>query len=293
MKHTYLAISAMALAFVACDDNEQPEFSDSDAFVAFASSTSNVEEGEEVEIPVSLASVAGLSKSAYIEIISNDSYTAVEGTDFEIVGSKTLKFDAENRTAYITIKSIANGVYTGDVKIGLALKSDEINVGAQNQCVVTIADAEHPLQPILGSYSASADSYFSSRGHFDWTITLSKDESDVSKVYIDNLDPYFASAGYTGHIYGTVETDDNGDLTLIKVPAQQGYGYKYNGTEAVLAAFSTADPDDANAKELTASENMEIEIKDSGKTLVVKNSYGIYASGWWNLMYGDLTLTKK
>lgn len=38
---------------------------------------------------------------------------------------------------------------------------------------------------------------------------------------------------------------------------------------------------------------MEIEIKDSGKTLVVKNSYGIYASGWWNLMYGDLTLTKK
>lgn len=283
----------MALAFVACDDNEQPGFSDSDAFVAFSSSSASVDEGEEVVIPVSLASVAGLSKSAYVEVISDDSYTAVEGTDFEIVGSKTVKFDAENRTAYITIKSIANGIYTGDVKIGLVLKSDEINVGAQNECVVTIADAEHPLQPILGSFSASADSYFSSRGHFDWTITLSKDESDVSKVYIDNLDPYFASAGYNGHIYGTVESDEDGNLTLIKVPAQQGYGYKYEGSEAVLAVFSTADPDDANAKELTASENMEIEIKDGGKTLVVKNCFGIYASGWWNLMYGNLTLTKK
>lgn len=283
----------MTLAFVACDDNEQPGFSDSDAFVAFSSSSASVDEGEEVVIPVSLASVAGLSKSAYVEVISDDSYTAVEGTDFEIVGSKTVKFDAENRTAYITIKSIANGIYTGDVKIGLVLKSDEINVGAQNECVVTIADAEHPLQPILGSFSASADSYFSSRGHFDWTITLSKDESDVSKVYIDNLDPYFASAGYNGHIYGTVESDEDGNLTLIKVPAQQGYGYKYEGSEAVLAVFSTADPDDANAKELTAAENMEIEIKDGGKTLVVKNCFGIYASGWWNLMYGNLTLTKK
>ena len=287
MKYTYLALCASALLFAACDDNEQPAFSDSDAFVAFNSSTATVAEGATVEIPVTLASLSGLTATASVEVNCNydNTCTVVEGVNFEIVGSKTLKFDADNRTAYVSIHYIADGEYTGDLTFSLSLKSDDVNVGHENECVVTLSDAEHPLQFILGDYSASADSYFSSRGHYDWTVTISKDASDVSKVYIDGLDPFFLKNGYKGHIYGTV----NDDKTQILVPASQSYDY----STATIEMFSTADPDDPNAKELTAADNMEIDIQDEGKTLVVRNCYGIYMSGWYNLMYGDLVLTKQ
>lgn len=295
MKLKYLTLVATAAIFAACDDNEQPGFSDSDAFVAFNSATVTVDElgskgepAQAVSVSVTLASVAGLTTEASIEVVdknSDESLTAVEGENFEIVGSKTLSFNAENRTASISVRYIPDGVFTGDLSFKLVLKSDKVGVGHESECLVTLSDAEHPLQAILGTYAASADSYFSNRGHFDWNITISKDAEDLAKVWIDGLDPYFAANGYLGHIYGTV----NEDKTEIAVPVGQSYGYQ--NTEIV--AFSTADPDDANSIELKQGDNIIIAIEEGGAKLVVKNSFGIYDDGWWNLMKGDLVFTKK
>lgn len=300
MKIKYLPLLATAMLFAACDDNEQPEFADADAFVAFTSSTATVsevansEEASVTSIYVKLSSVAGLTKSATVEVVDTAELTgsdfentikAVEGVNYRILSSKELKFDAENRQAEIKIAYIPDGIYTGDMKFKLIVKSDDANVGHESECIVTLSDNEHPLQAILGDYTASADSYFSSRGHFNWTVTISKDATDVSKVYIDNLDPYFAANGYKGHLAGVV----NDEKTEIAVAAGQDYGYK----TVTFEVFSTADPDDANAVQLKASENMIISIKDGGATLVVENSFGTYDDGWWNLMYGELVLTKK
>ncbi len=281
----YIALGLALGAFAtACDDNDQPSFSDGDAFVSFSSDAVTISEtaDDATEISLTLASVAGISSTVYVDVVSEDGYDAIEGTDFEFVGSKELSFDSDNRTLSVKIKAIPDGIFTGDKQFKLAIADADVEVGYESECVVTIADAEHPLQAILHTYTATGVSYW--YGDYQWQVTFSKDAEDVSKVWIANLEPYFASYGYTGDVYGTVDDD----LTTISIPVGQSYNY----SDATLEGFSDADPDDENAYDLGSGENIIITIADEGKTLTILNSYGVCnANGWWNLMYGNITLT--
>lgn len=277
------------LSLASCNINEYPSFDDGDAFLAFTSSTAAVgEEAGSLEIPVLLTSKSGLSATAEIEVVADETGTgAIEGTHFTIE-NKTLTFSGlEGATQKIKINVIDNDVFGGNKSFTLRLKEGgSIKLGAAKTCKVTIQDNEHPLAFILGTYGASADSYFSSRGHFDWDITINRDETDINKVWIGDLDPYFASYGYNAAndcniFYGVV----NEDRTQILIPVGQKLGYQ----DTALAAFVAADPD----QDETESENIVIDIKDNGQTLVITNAWGIYDDGWWNLFRGPITLTKK
>lgn len=292
-----------ALAFAACDDNEKPEFDDADAFVSFASSTATLAEttaaGEagETSVTLTLASVAGISSTVEVQVIDSSvdsTYKATEGEDFEIEGSKTLSFDAENRTVSVTIKSIPNGEYTGDMKFALSIvDGGKVGVGVENTCVVTINDSEHPLQAILGNYTGKQHSYWETSGYgpYDLTVTISKDDDDDSKVWISGFDGFWVSYGYYGSIYGVV----NEERTEIAVPAEQDFEYSStSGGQSKVGAYSTADPDDANAKSLEAGDNMTFTIEDGGAKIIIENSYGVYDdNGWWSLSYGGTELTKQ
>ena len=277
------------LSLASCNINEYPSFDDADAFLAFTSSTAAVgEEAGSLEIPVLLTSKSGLSATAEIEVVADETGTgAIEGTHFTIE-NKTLTFSGlEGATQKIKINVIDNDVFGGNKSFTLRLKEGgSIKLGAAKTCKVTIQDNEHPLAFILGTYGASADSYFSSRGHFDWDITISRDETDINKVWIGDLDPYFAANGYkaangSNIFYGIV----NEEKTQILVPVGQTLGYQ----NTALVAFVAADPD----VDETEGDNVVIDIKDNGQTLVITNSWGIYDDGWWNLFRGPITLTKK
>ena len=277
------------LSLASCNINEYPSFDDADAFLAFTSSTAAVgEEAGSLEIPVLLTSKSGLSATAEIEVVADETGTgAIEGTHFTIE-NKTLTFSGlEGATQKIKINVIDNDVFGGNKSFTLRLKEGgSIKLGAAKTCKVTIQDNEHPLAFILGTYGASADSYFSSRGHFDWDITISRDETDINKVWIGDLDPYFAANGYkaangSNIFYGIV----NEEKTQILVPVGQTLGYQ----NTALVAFVAADPD----VDETEGDNVVIDIKDDGRTLVITNSWGIYDDGWWNLFRGPITLTKK
>ena len=277
------------LSLASCNINEYPSFDDADAFLAFTSSTAAVgEEAGSLEIPVLLTSKSGLSATAEIEVVADETGTgAIEGTHFTIE-NKTLTFSGlEGATQKIKINVIDNDVFGGNKSFTLRLKEGgSIKLGAAKTCKVTIQDNEHPLAFILGTYGASADSYFSSRGHFDWDITISRDETDINKVWIGDLDPYFAANGYkaangSNIFYGIV----NEEKTQILVPVGQTLGYQ----NTALVAFVAADPD----VDETEGDNVVIDINDDGRTLVITNSWGIYDDGWWNLFRGPITLTKK
>lgn len=280
---------AATLLLASCDINKYPEFDDANAFVAFQSSTAAVgEEDGSVEIPVLLTSKSGMSATAEIEVVADETGTgAVEGTHFTIE-NKTLSFSGlDGAIQKIKINVIDNDVFGGNKSFTIRLKEDgSVNLGAAKTCKVTIQDDEHPLAFILGTYGASADSYFSSRGHFDWDITISRDESDITKVWIGDLDPYFASNGYNAAnnyniFYGIV----NEERTQILIPVGQKLGYD----DTALAAFVAEDPD----VDETEADNVIIDIKDNGQTLVITNAWGIYDDGWWNLFRAPITLTKK
>lgn len=280
---------AATLLLASCDINKYPEFDDANAYVAFQSSTAAVgEEDGSVEIPVLLTSKSGMSATAEIEVVADETGTgAVEGTHFTIE-NKTLSFSGlDGAIQKIKINVIDNDVFGGNKSFTIRLKEGgSVNLGAAKTCKVTIQDDEHPLAFILGTYGASADSYFSSRGHFDWDITISRDESDITKVWIGDLDPYFASNGYNAAnnyniFYGIV----NEERTQILIPVGQKLGYD----DTALAAFVAEDPD----VDETEADNVIIDIKDNGQTLVITNAWGIYDDGWWNLFRAPITLTKK
>lgn len=297
----YISIIACGGMLASCNSlNELPQFDEKDAFVAFDNAAMSFDEtAGNIEIPVTLASISGISTTVSYEATDG---TAKSGSDYKVTGSGTLSFSASDRTAYIPITIISKkGEYTGDVKFTLSFKSTgDVNSGVEKKCVVTITDLDHPLTPILGSYAASADSYFSSRGHFDWTITFAKDSKDVSIVWIANIEPYFAKNGYVApsynYYYGNVTYDESMNPLSISIPVGQALGYD-NGEGGVIAldGFSGPDPDESDLIESGGS--LTFTIKNNGASIVIENAYGADntagENSWWNIMYGNQTITRK
>lgn len=287
-----IAVGSLLLA--ACNGNDYPKFNDKDAFVAFDKTEVDVkEEAGNLKVPVTLTSLAGLSSTVAYTVKDGK---AKEGTNYELIGTGTLSFTKENPTQYIEFDIQNIDGYTGDLDYTIELmNSGSVNMGVAKECKVSIIDKDHPLSFILNTYAASAPSYFSNKGPFSWDITISKDADDVSKVWVSNIEPYFASNGYVApkanYFYGIV----NEEKTEIRIPSGQAIGYKYSdGSDVTLVGFDGADPDES--AQLTDGDNIIIQISAGGSKLTIKSAFGAYIpveGSWYNLMYGDLVITKK
>ena len=280
----YGAVAAVALTFASCNLNDHPKFDDADAFIAFSKTSLSVNEfGDSIDVPVMLTSLAGLEGTATIEVDSTS--TAVEGVHFSFAGEKSVSFTKDAPIQNLKLNIIDNDEFAGDVNIVLNITSATgANVGGVSKCTITIADDEHPLKPILGTYKAYA---YTGRGEFDYEVTLAMDPSDVQMVWIYDLEPYFGSYGYSSAngynmFYGIV----NDDLTQITIPAKQklcpGHS-SYGNIEMVLY--------DAEAGTV-AEGDIIVEIKDGGKVLDFVTPWGVYEDGWWNMSIVT-TLTKQ
>ena len=148
---------AATLLLASSDINKYPELDDANAFVAFQSSTAAVgEEDGSVEIPVLLTSKSGMSATAEIEVVADETGTgAVEGTHFTIE-NKTLSFSGlDGAIQKIKINVVDNDVFGGNKSFTIRLKEGgSVNLGAAKTCKVTIQDDEHPLAFILGTYTS-------------------------------------------------------------------------------------------------------------------------------------------
>ena len=287
MKKIYYLISIVVLGtlLASCSKlNETPTFDDKDAFAAFPTRSLKIaEDGGTLNIPVHVTSLNGVATTVSYEFVNG---SASQGVDFEDAsGSGTLSFAAGESEKNITVKILPHlGTFTGDKSFSVRFKSaGDVKIGVGNTCTVTINDIDPPLSAIFGTFTGSAADYWGDE--YDFAVTLSKDESDVSKVWVSNLDPYFASFGYTApdynYIYGVV----NEDKTMITIPRQQPTGYE----TVVFDAFD--DPDPAMAG---GTGDILIEIKDGGSKLVFVNAFGTFnaGDGWWSIYLGGLELTK-
>lgn len=269
-------VLAAALALTSCDKNLPPIFDDATmAFVAFDETTVYVDEAvvnpdqtisqtANIRIPVTLASVAGLSETVTFTV---EDGTAVSGTNFKLVNpSASLSFDKDNRTQYIEFEILYFDQFTGDLNFMVALDEPaNINLGYNSECTIVIGDIDHPLSNLLGTYVGTVYSQWE-EDYYDWKITLTKDENDVSMVWISNWDPFFASYGYPSSIYGIV----NSDKTQITIPSRQEHVSAY---DTAIVGFDTVDPWDA-----TTDADIVILINEDG-TLTVPNGWGVFFTG--------------
>lgn len=281
---TIISIAVLAAAAVSCNKlNEYPVFDDADAFVSFGAPSVSCEETDGVvKIPVTASSVAGLKTTIAFEV---EDGTAKAGTNYKVSGAKTLSFDADHRTNYISIDVVnLEGVFTGDLKFSVKITSGgDLAVGADDVCTVTIADLDHPLAFILGDYTASGSDY--NGAPLEWTMTLKKDAEDVNVVWFYNL---FCADGWADDdtmYYGVV----NEDKTQITIPIGQGTEYKYsNGNPVSLYSFDEDEED-------VLTGNIVVDIKDDGKTLQFDNQpmwFYIEGAGTLNTVMGGTVCTK-
>lgn len=286
MKKIFYLFSIVVLGSLAasCNLNELPTFDDKDAFAAFSSASLKIaENGGTLNIPVHVASLNGVPTTVTYEFVDG---SAKQGIDFEDAsGTGSISFAAGESTKNIVVKIIEHpGVFTGDRSFTVKFKSTgDIKMGASNTCSVTINDLDHPLAAILGDYTAKGTSYFN--GASEWTMSLRKDASDVSKVWFYNI---FGSDGWAADdtmFYGIV----NDEKTLITIPLGQEAEYlrASTGKHPLLLGFIDDDTTDSG--------NLTIAIKDGGDTLEFLD-YGpcLYLpdEGYVNIMFGDIVCKK-
>lgn len=257
----YTSILALgALAVVSCNLNSYPVFDDNDAFVAFDATGYQFNEPEAgltdtVDVYVTLASVAGLSSTVSYEAVDS---TAIAGVDYELLDANgVLNFDSENRTQAIRVilKSPNAGTYTGNKVFTLRFKSTgSVNAGSESSCLVTIADIDHPLNPILGSYAMSGTSYFN--GPVTWTMTLERDDSDVSIVWISGI----VDSQTIGGFYGTVTMAEDGVTPqTITIPL----GQQSTETTSTCLLYGI----DAQGVNIADSGNITVDITNGGANI--------------------------
>lgn len=267
MKKIFYIFSIVVLGSLvaSCNLNPLPTFDDNDTFAAFSASSLKVaEDGGTLNIPVHVTSLKGVATTITYEFVNG---SASQGVDFEDAsGSGTISFAAGETEKNITVKILPHlGVFTGDRNFSVRFKSTgDIKAGASDVCAVTITDIDHPLSNLFGTYTGTTVSPW--YGEFAWEIVISKDASDITKVWISDPDPYFASYGYTSSIYGIV----NSDKTQITVPTRQTHVSAY---ETAIVGFDTVDPYDA-----TSDADIIITINPDG-SLSIPNGWGVFYTG--------------
>ena len=291
MKIFKLALGmAAGLLLASCNINELPEYDDSNAFVAFTSSSVNVgeEEGSK-QVEVLLTSIGGIETTVNFEVTPDETAGAVEGKHYTIEGSKSLTFKKDAPTQKITLNIIDNDTFDGDVKFTIKLLDPEgVQLGASKTCSVTIEDDEHPLLFILGTLSAKGVSDFN--GDTEWEVRIAKDDSDLSKVWIYNLVPGGSSP--SSPVYGIV----NDDKTEIRIPVGQEVAVSSSYPHILLNGFYG----DTEEKIPTGgyitgeiAEDGTISIKDYFGSQVFSDDAASNSLGWYNLMDPIITLKKQ
>jgi hypothetical protein len=291
----YGMLAATVMTFASCNVNDYPTFNDSDAFVAMTSNSASVTEtGDSLVIPVLLSSLSGVSGSVDFEIVPDSLAPAVEGKNFTVVNTtKTLTFTKDANTQYIKLKIIDNSTYNGDVKLTInLLNAQGVNLGANKSISVTIEDDEHPLAFMLGTFSAKGPSDFN--GDTEWSVTITKDDKDVSKVWIYNLVPGGSSASTP--VYGIV----NDAKTELRIPVKQTVAKSASYPHIYFEGFYGPDgeTDIPSGGYVTgvitkdASGNAIITFSDYFGSHVYTDDAATASAGWYNIMDPGVVLKK-
>ena len=266
----------LAVGFTSCYD-EMEDKASVDAKYALANvptvtlSATNVIDYSSASVAASFSSVEGVVEVGFMVAASADFSGAKIYTASAVASSieQALAGLAEQTT--YNVKAYA---YLGD---GRMVYSDASSF--------TTPEAPALSAEMLSgkTYTATVTSYFGDV--FNFAVTLVADAADPTKIYVQNLDPYFASYGYTAangyNIFEGVLDVENETITIA-----QGQKIGYGGV--ALVVFDNADPDAA-----AGYSDLVIKVISKGAALKVENAFGFNEGGFYDLFYGDFTLDVK
>ena len=285
MKHTIshiFAILTLMIFFVGCGEAEKEIFDDKDAFFAFESDASVVNENrsEVLKIPVCLSRTVAGGELSFDIVNEGFENPAIEGEDFNVLNSNSTVSFADGLVQNIEIELIDNEEIDKDKQFKIVLASNTIgaNLGLANntstEFMVTIIDDEHPLAPILGGITLHWNSPWNGNDMYRLNSIFSVEDSDTEVDialgwYRDNED--FAKAT---HVRGIINPDDN---TISIAYGQVTYD---DGTHIL-----TLVGDDETPGGIIEEGNLIGDIDWETGTITFRNPFAIIFSGGPNTGY--------
>jgi len=289
MKRFNILVAACALLLAsAC--NREVEFQH-ETFVSLNSISYSVDETVgTVTVPVTIYNPTG----AEVQVtVATTDINAESGVDYEIVSpaSGLLTFSGEETTKNIEVAiTDYTGEFTGskDFKLQIACTTPGVTVGSFNTASFVIKDLDHPLSMFIGEWAGAPliDYFYGDQYALNLTIVANDEDPTFSTLYIQNLDPYFASNGINAanscNIFLAQVTEDKKQLII---QSGQPVGYK----TCQLIGF-----DGPNLDTASTTGYLIFDFNADG-TLTIPNAFGVYnaGEGWYSAYLGGLTLSKK
>lgn len=289
MKKINIIAAAMALVLSA-SCNRNLEFQH-ETFATFDAVTFSVDEtAGRVSVPVSIYNPTGSEIQVTVKAVDGK---GVSGVDYDIVspasGILTFSGDVTSQNIEVEITDFS-GEFTGskDFSIEIASATAGVIVGNLNTARFTIKDLDHPLAAFIGDWTGAplVDYFYGDQYTLNLTIIANDDDPTFSSVYVQNIDPYFASAGFNSNNgCNTFLAVANAERTQLKLESGQPIGYK----TCQLLGFDGPDLDTAGT-----TQYMLFDLNADG-TLTIPNAFGVYnpGEGWYSAYLGGLTLSKN
>lgn len=207
-------------------------------FAAFDSVSVATEETDGVvEIPVTAYDFS----SAFTVTFETEDGTATAGDFYTIVDNDTqiLRFTPDAPTQIIKVGiTDKSGTFTGNTtfKIKLATATNNVSLAGNTVCDVSIADKDHPLAAMLGTYAAQGNCAFGAALSYDLKVYADKD--DVTKVWFDPISPFLLLNGMQADLqaYGIVSDE----MKTITLPMGQNTVEVWGGAEDYMYLTSWA-----------------------------------------------------
>lgn len=292
LKYLILAVGTL-FVIASCDDNIPQSFNAEDSNASFSKTTASVNENatEPLKIPLVLAGIPGSGKVTVTLAVSTEGDTnpAIEGEDFTI-DNKEITFEEGYGTQNIVIRPIDNNVFTGKKTFTLTIASStpELKESVQNSVKISIADDEHPLSYLFGTYAM--EGILISQGQaspngYDVTIAA-HDAGALNEIEVD--------FGYPEVVLASVGEEDG--ETVITFYKNQDVGEAQAG---YIAHFVWTTVEDGK-QYYSETDNVMATYDNGIITLNEDNGFGFlaYESGvpyaWFEYwMQGSVTFTKK
>lgn len=244
-----------------------------------------------VAVPVSIYNPTGAEVQVTVKAVDGK---GVKGVDYEIVSpaSGILTFSGETTTQNIEVEiTDFSGEFTGgkDFTIEIASATAGVSVGSYDTAFFTIKDLDHPLAAFIGDWTGGplVDFFYGDQYALNISIVSNDNDPTFNSVLIQNIDPYFAGAGFSAasgcNIFLAVANEDRTQLLL---ESGQPVGYD----DCVIMGFDGPDLSSANTTQYAL-----FNLNTDG-TLTIPNAFGVYSSnagGWYSAYLGGLTLSKN
>jgi len=243
-----------------------------------------------VSVPVSIYNPTGAEVQVTVKGVDG---RGVKGVDYDIVSpsSGILTFSGDVTTQNIEVEiTDFTGEFTGgkDFTIEIASATAGVSVGNLNTAYFTIKDLDHPLAAFIGEWTGGplVDFFYGDQYTLNLTILSNDDDPTFNSVLVQNIDPYFAGAGFNSNngcnIFVAVANEDRTQLLL---ESGQPIGY----STCQLLGFDGPDLNTAGT-----TQYMLFDLNADG-TLTIPNAFGVYnaGEGWYSAYLGGVTLSKN